>query len=166
MITIKPTTNPIWVIATNGEDIYIPLVVNVGSEFATGQPTVEEYEDRESFLIRLDELGVEYGEGDYVAEEVILVPNWDSFNFTLFTDPAFIAYGLGAQGVNPYLVPALVERYGQIAKLGLQGSGFANYFIAFCNSLQVSLEHRGTWANLAGSFNLPGDFVQLIRGEN
>jgi hypothetical protein len=91
-------------------------------------------------------------------------PNWKDFNFTLFTDTNFVSYGLAAQSTNPYLVPAIVERYGQIAKIGLIESGFADYWNAFCASLGVTVEHRDDWSELAEGFNLPADFISVVRG--
>jgi multisubunit Na+/H+ antiporter MnhC subunit len=88
MITIKPTTEPTWVIATNGE-LNIPAVVNVGSEFSTGLTDVEEYTTREEFLTRLDVLGIDYNEDEYVAEEVLLIPNWDGLYTTLLDSQVY-----------------------------------------------------------------------------
>jgi hypothetical protein len=92
-----------------------------------------------------------------------LVPNWPGFNFWLFTNQSFVAYGLAANSVNPYLVPAIIERYGRVAKEGLAESGFAGYWNNFCGALQVSQEHRDEWAGKAVEFGLPSDFVDVVR---
>lgn len=111
-----------------------------------------------------------YQQGDYeiIADpepvEEPITPDWTPFNFQLFNNPAFVGYGLAANSVNPFLLPALVERYGLVAKDGLFESGFPAYWQAFCDALGVSVEHRTQWANLAVSFNLPVDFINVIRG--
>ena len=90
-------------------------------------------------------------------------PNWEGFNFALFSDADFISYGLAAQSVNPYLVPALTERYGKIAELGLVESGFSAYWDSFCSSLSITAIHREDWAVLAEANDLPADLVSVIR---
>lgn len=92
-----------------------------------------------------------------------LVPNWDAFNLYLFSDPQFILYGIATQSLNPYLVPALVERYGKVAELGLAGSAFATYWGAFCATAAVTSGDKELWADAAEINNLPAEFVSLIR---
>jgi hypothetical protein len=94
----------------------------------------------------------------------VLNTNWKSFNFALFTDPDFVQCGISAQAVNPYLIPSIIERYGQITKLGLTESGFADYWNVFCASLSITVEHREQWAQLAEAHHLPAEFVAVIRG--
>lgn len=91
-------------------------------------------------------------------------PNWPGFNFYLFSNPEFITYGLAIQSANPYLVPAVIERYGQVAKIGLQESDFASYWNYFCQLGQVMPEHREVWADTAEAFDLPAEFVAVVRG--
>lgn len=91
-------------------------------------------------------------------------PQWTAFNFALFTDVDFVNYGKIANNANPFFVPALVERYGMVAKEGLNESGFPAYWQAFCLNFNVSAEHRNEWATLAESFDLPIDFINIIRG--
>jgi hypothetical protein len=97
-------------------------------------------------------------------DAIVYPPNWKGFNFALFTNSDFVQYGISAQTVNPYLVPSIVERYGQITKLGLAESDFADYWTTFCTSLSVTVEHREQWASLAATYNLPIDFIDTIRG--
>lgn len=89
---------------------------------------------------------------------------WTAFNFALFTDADFVNYGKTANQVNPFFVPALVERYGRIVLDGLQESNFAAYWQSFCLAFDVSAEHRNEWATLAKRFDLPEDFISVIRG--
>lgn len=109
---------------------------------------------------------VQWSVRDLSAEEIKerAPVNWPGFNFWLFTNQSFISYGLAANSVNPYLVPAIIERYGQIAKAGLIESGFPDYWNNFCQSLGVSQEHRDEWAIAAEDSNLPSDFITVIRG--
>jgi hypothetical protein len=99
-----------------------------------------------------------------VEPEPIPVPNWPGFNFYLFSNPEFITYGLAIQSANPYLVPAVIERYGQVAKVGLQESDFASYWNYFCQLGQVLEINRGIWADTAEAFDLPAEFVAVVRG--
>lgn len=162
--TIKPTTEPIWVIATNNSDVYIPAVVNVGTEFTTGQPVVEEYITRELLLARLDELGMEYGEEDYLAEEVVIVPDWDSFNAAMLVDAEFNTYYGQGLTVAPAITTAIPAALTQVAANKL--NAFALTFNGFCTALSVTEQHRENWATIAQSFNLPADFVNVVRGGN
>jgi hypothetical protein len=97
--------------------------------------------------------------------EEIPPPQWENFNFYLLTHPSFVAYGLGVSSANPFLVPGIVERYGKVADVGVSGSGFGAYWNYFCQALEVTTEHRNEWANQAQEFNLPVDFVSVIRGQ-
>lgn len=101
----------------------------------------------------------------WTINEIPPSADWDSFNFALFTDTNFINYGILVTGVNPYLIPAIVERYAQIAKVGLLQSGFTNYWNVFCLTAGVSIEHRLNWFNLAETHNLPLKFKNLIKGD-
>lgn len=47
---------------------------------------------------------------------------------------------------------------------GLQESNFAAYWQSFCLAFDVSPEHRNEWATLAERFDLPQEFIDVIRG--
>ena len=118
---------------------------------------------RDEWVIDLESL--EYRQ-EWIVESIPVVPvqDWPLFNLYLFSHPAFVGYGITANQANPWLPPAVVERYGLVAKDGLIESNFPFYWNLFCQMLSVSPEHRIEWADMAESFNLPTDFVSLIRG--
>jgi len=159
--TIKPTTEPIWVIATNNSDVYIPAVVNVGTEFTTGQTVVEEYITRELLLARLDELGMEYGEDDFLAEGVVIVPDWDSFNEFMLTDPVFKSYRDIVRPIDGDLTSALFDSYELVDKNGV--SAFSLVWGYWCQVSGITSEDKEAIASTAQGFNLPADFVSTIR---
>jgi hypothetical protein len=90
--------------------------------------------------------------------------DWPNFSLYLFGHPAFVAYGVAANSVNPWMLPAVVERYGRVLPEGLAESNFPFYWNIFCQSLGVTAEHRNEWADMAETFNLRPDFVTLLRG--
>jgi len=53
----KVYSNEAYVICHNGEDVIHPVKVQPGTNLATGQPYVEEFDDEASWLARLTELG-------------------------------------------------------------------------------------------------------------
>lgn len=89
--------------------------------------------------------------------------DWDSFNATLITDPA---YHQAVANIRASALPGLdtpvVVALGQVPDKGV--SSFSLAFTPFCEYGQVSIEQRKQWAQLAESFNLPADFVAVIRG--
>lgn len=159
--TIKPVTEPIWVIATNNSDVYIPAVVNVGTEFTTGQPIVEEYKTRELLLVRLDELGIEYEEEEYVADEVLPPePDWDGFNAAILINEEFNEYYGRGLSIAPAITAALPAALVQVesSKLG----AFKLVYSGFCSVLGVVNEDRVIWGDIARGYNLPMEFISII----
>ena len=161
--TIKPITEPIWVIATNNSDVYIPAVVNVGAELTTGQPTVEQFSDRATFLTRLEELSIEYGEDDYLAEEVVIVPDWDGFNAYMLSDPTFKGYRDTVRSADGDLNGALFDAYGLVATNGVAAFSlvWGGIWVPVSG---ITVADREVIAGVAEGFNLPAEFVAVIRG--
>jgi len=93
------------------------------------------------------------------------VPNWDGFNAVLIQDPAYHeAVGKVRASPRPGLDTPVVVALSQVSTNGV--ASFALAFPPFCYFGEVSTEQRNTWADLAQSFNLPGDFVNIVRGED
>lgn len=111
-----------------------------------------------------DPFNIEWPKAPDESAISLLDTDWEGFNFSLFTDPDFVQYGILAQSVNPYLVPSIIERYSRISDVGLEQSRFADYWESFCSSLSVTPEHREQWAQLAEENSLPPDLVDVIRG--
>jgi hypothetical protein len=124
---------------------------------------IETHTIRESKTVNIERL--EYRK-EWVLDAIESAPiqDWPSFSLYLFGHPAFVGYGLAAESVNPWIVPAVVERYGRVLPEGIVASNFPFYWGLFCQALSVSTDHRNEWADVALSFNLPADFVALLRG--
>jgi hypothetical protein len=59
-------------------------------------------------------------------------------------------------------IPALITQYSKVAEYG--ASQFKPYFYLFCSLTQVAVEHRQEWAIAAEGFNLPIEFLEVLRG--
>lgn len=85
--------------------------------------------------------------------------DWTGFREALLADEEFnIYYGMGLKEI-----PALTSNL--LADLGPINDVFSARFEKFCQAVEVNADRRLEWAELADSFNLPVDFVNLIRGE-
>lgn len=151
-------------IRESGEVVLTEKII-VGNSFAIERRAIQPGEDYSTEKQRVQSICELVHSESYlgIAVPQSIVPNWEGFNFALFSDADFISYGIAAQSVNPYLVPALTERYGKIAELGLAGSGFSAYWDSFCSSVGVTAIHREGWALLAEANDLPADLVSVIR---
>ena len=92
-----------------------------------------------------------------------VVPDWNGFNFALFSDETFISYSVGINSINPAAFHVLLTQYDKVALEGVLP--FIPYFEKFCQTTNVLPIHRQQWAALAEYFNLPSDFVSVVRGE-
>jgi hypothetical protein len=103
---------------------------------------------------------------EWIIEPILVAPveDWPNFSLYLFGHPAFVAYGVTANSVNPWMLPAVVERYGRVLPEGLADSNFPFYWNIFCQALSVTTEHMNEWADVAETFNLRPDFVAVLRG--
>jgi hypothetical protein len=95
-----------------------------------------------------------------VVEQV--APNYPGFNLYMLTNAANAAYKVAVNQVNPDLVAAVALAYNNIVDRGI--GDFVQIFPVFCVAAQVTTQHREEWAAAAESFNLPQDFVEVIRG--
>lgn len=91
-----------------------------------------------------------------------VTPNWDGFNATMLADTAF-NQTMGTVMQNaPAVAVAIPAALSQVAANGV--TAFALTFNAFCQVGQVTTQQRDTWAGIADLFNLPADFVAVVRG--
>jgi hypothetical protein len=90
------------------------------------------------------------------------VPNWDAFNATMLADVAYNQTVGAVLQIAPAVATGLPTTLAQVAVNGV--NSFAILYGAFCQIGQVSAEQRGEWADLAESFNLPQEFVGVLRG--
>ena len=161
MQTINPTENT-WVIAGNGVDLFLPGLVQPGEEYVTGQPIVEQFTNRDSFLSRLDELSILYEENDYVPEIKELTPDWDAFNAYTLSDATFKSYRDTVRVVDGELNSALFDAYSLVDTKGT--GAFSVVWTQWCVVSQITVLHKEDIANVAEGFNLPADFVAIVRG--
>jgi hypothetical protein len=89
--------------------------------------------------------------------------DWDGFNAAILSDTAFNQKTGAVMGVAPAVAIALPAALAQVSTNGVAAFGLV--FNAFCTAGQVSSGQRATWATLAEGFNLPIEFVDVVRGE-
>jgi hypothetical protein len=160
MITIKPTNN-LWVIASNGL-IYVPLAIAKGESLSTAMSILEEYLDRESFLIRLNELQIEYNQGDFIIENITPKADWDTFNLQMITNSRFNQVYSQCLSLAPIVANSLPTALDQVTTRG--NSLFTLIWNQLCAVGSATSEDRNNWAELAINNNLPEDFVSILRG--
>lgn len=138
------------------------LVLNVVD---TAAPAYDSETQRATYTYVVDTELLEYRKTWTVTDIPPPAPvaDWVAFNLALFGDADFIAYSLTANQTNAITMPALVSQYTDVPKLGIEETGFSTYWEIFCQQLQVTAAHRETWAGYAELYNLPADFVDLIR---
>ena len=88
--------------------------------------------------------------------------DWDSFNAYILSDAAFNQATGAVFALSPSVAIALPSALAQVTTNGV--TAFNLVFTNFCLIGQVSPEQRDTWADIAESFNLPSDFVAVVRG--
>lgn len=99
---------------------------------------------------------------NWELSELQAPPNYQAFNLFMLTNEANSSYKLAVNLVNPDLTYAVALAYNNIAD---RGSGdFLQVFPMFCQVAEVTQEHRDEWADAAESFNLPYDFISVLRG--
>jgi hypothetical protein len=87
---------------------------------------------------------------------------WNEFNATMLSDITYNQVLGAVLQIAPAVATGLPSA---LAQVGTNGVGaFGILFNAFCQIGQVSSEQRGIWGDLAESYNLPGDFVEVVRG--
>ncbi len=90
------------------------------------------------------------------------VPNWDGFNLAFSTLPSLLQAEITANQNHPSIVGKKDLAYSMINDHGTDA--FALIFPLFCQAGAVDSETRLEWAELAESFNMPSDFISVIRG--
>lgn len=88
--------------------------------------------------------------------------DWDGFTRAILSNIPFNQYyGLGLQ-TAPALTASLPTALAQVVTNGT--TAFTLVFGRFCQAVGVSVEHRNEWADMAEDYNLPSDFVDVVRG--
>ena len=90
-------------------------------------------------------------------------PDWDALNAAILLDPDWQAATAIVRAINPGLTEALPAAMTQI------GSGqtamFAFLYGQICTIAEVPPAQREAWATMAEGFNLPAEFVDIVRGD-
>ena len=92
------------------------------------------------------------------------VPSWVGFNLAISFEQNMINYEAIANTRHPSIVGKKDLAYSFIIDHGVDD--FAVAFPLFCQIAEVAQEHRNLWATIAESFDLPSEFVALIRGDS
>ncbi len=137
------------------------LVLNIVST----QPPA--YDDQTEYLTEswaVDTQSLEYRQEWSVVAKPPAPPEegWDDFNATLLSDPLYHqAVGLCNQNL-PGAAPAPAIALTQVKTNGV--AAFALAFEPFCAYGQVLQTTRDEWGDLAEQYNLPSEFVAVLRG--
>lgn len=89
-------------------------------------------------------------------------PNWDAFNAYMLTDATFKSYRDAVRPIDGDLNSYLSDAYELIETNGV--GAFSLVWGKWVAVSQITTEDRETIATVAESFNLPADFVCIIRG--
>jgi hypothetical protein len=88
--------------------------------------------------------------------------NWDGFNAYMLTDPVFKTYRDTVRAIDGDLNAALFNAYALIERNGV--AAFTLVWSQWTQSSGITTEDRETIATVAESFDLPVEFVEVIRG--
>lgn len=94
--------------------------------------------------------------------QLLPLPKWDDFNLAFLTLPSLLQAEIIANQNHPSIVGKKDLAYSMINQHGV--ATFAMIFPLFCQFGDVQPETRIEWVELAESFNMPDDFVSIIRG--
>ena len=89
------------------------------------------------------------------------VPDWDSFNAYMLSDPMFKTYRDTVRNADGELNSALFDAYGMVATNGV--AAFSLVWGIWCTASGITVADREVIATVAEGFNLPAEFVTVIR---
>jgi hypothetical protein len=113
-------------------------------------------------------LQLAYSDGDY---EIIpdpepytepIAPDYLLFNMAISFNVNMIGYEIIANNNHPSIVSKKDLAYSMITDHGIDN--FASIFPIFCQLAGVTQIHRDEWAALALFYNLPTDFIDVVKG--
>lgn len=90
-----------------------------------------------------------------------VVPNWDGFNAYMLSDTMFKSYRDSVRLLDGDLNSALFQAYGLVATNGV--SAFTLVWSQWLSLSNIDSADQSTIADVAESFNLPEEFVNVIR---
>lgn len=99
---------------------------------------------------------------DPMPEVAPPAPDWDGFNAAMLSNTEFNQITGVVLNLAPTVALGIPAALAQVSTNGVTAFGLV--FNAFCQIGNVSISQRETWATIAGSFNLPVEFVSVVRG--
>lgn len=99
---------------------------------------------------------------DPIPEITTPAPDWDGFNAAMLSNTEFNQITGVVLGLAPTVALGIPAALAQVSTNGV--TAFALVFNAFCQIGNVSISQREAWANIAESFNLPIEFIGVVRG--
>jgi hypothetical protein len=112
-----------------------------------------------TYVVDIDNL--EYRQ-EWTVTDLPSVPDWDGFNAYMLTDPMFKAYRDTVRTIDGDLNAALFNAYALIERNGV--AAFTLVWGQWTQLSGITTENRETIATVAESFNLPVEFVGVVRG--
>lgn len=92
-----------------------------------------------------------------------LSPNWDGFNAYILTDLTFKGYRDTVRPLDGDLNAALFDSYSLVATNGV--GAFGLIWGQWCGVSGITAQDKELIATVAESFNLPAEFITVIREE-
>lgn len=164
---MKRNSNQIELV-TPGAKTWLPWIEDIGSTRVDGYPDFSGFSGAsravrenawQEFLNSGQELEV-IPDPEPVPEPT--TPDWDGFNAAILADTAFNTYYATGLSTAPAVTTSIPAALTQVESKGQ--SAFALVYTGFCTAVNVSSADRDSWASIAQTYNLPVDFVNLIRG--
>jgi hypothetical protein len=138
----------------------IPWVNNTPDFSAFTEPTLSVLQKAwQDFLTSGEQLEV-IPDPEPIPE--LVTPDWDGFNAYMLTDTTFKSYRDTVRAIDGDLNAALFNAYALIER-----NGVAAFTLVWGQWIQLSgitTQHKNTIATVAESFNLPNEFVEVVRG--
>jgi hypothetical protein len=97
---------------------------------------------------------------EWTVTDLPPVPDWDSFNTYMLSDPMFKTYRDTVRSIDGELTGALFDAYAMIDAHGI--NAFSSIWGVWVSVSGISEVDRGIIANTAHSYNLPEAFVDII----
>lgn len=130
------------------------------TQVETVPPTITENQSLSSSYV-VDEVALTYTQQWTITDNPPAI-DWDSFNGYMLTDATFKTYRDAVRLIDGDLNSALFDTYGLVATNGV--GAFSLVWGSWVAVSAISAVDKEAIAVVAESFNLPGDFVAVIRG--
>lgn len=99
---------------------------------------------------------------EWTITDLPLVPDWDGFNAYMLSDPMFKGYRDTVRTADGELNSALFDAHGLVATNGV--AAFSLVWGIWVSVSGITVADKETIATKAEGFNLPAEFVAVIRG--